>query len=71
MPNSFKIRKVIGALERLGFRAIRQKGSHVFYGHPDGRTTTLPVHRETHIRLLSKIVKKDLKIEMEDFLKLF
>jgi len=31
-------------LLRLGFEAVRQKGSHVFYRHPDGRTTTLPNH---------------------------
>ncbi|HEX7343731.1 MAG TPA: type II toxin-antitoxin system HicA family toxin [bacterium] len=24
---------------------MRQKGSHIFYRHPDGRTTTLPKHR--------------------------
>ena len=28
----------------LGFQAVRQKGSHVFYRHPDGRTTTVPHH---------------------------
>ena len=28
----------------LGFEAVRQKGSHVFYRHPDGRTTTVPNH---------------------------
>jgi predicted RNA binding protein YcfA (HicA-like mRNA interferase family) len=28
----------------LGFRAVKQKGSHVFYRHPDGRTTTIPNH---------------------------
>jgi predicted RNA binding protein YcfA (HicA-like mRNA interferase family) len=27
-------------LLHLGFEAIRQKGSHVFYRHPDGRVTT-------------------------------
>jgi predicted RNA binding protein YcfA (HicA-like mRNA interferase family) len=26
----------------LGFEITRQKGSHVFYRHPDGRTTTTP-----------------------------
>jgi predicted RNA binding protein YcfA (HicA-like mRNA interferase family) len=31
-------------LRNLGFRAVRQKGSHIFYRHPDGRTTTLPNH---------------------------
>lgn len=28
----------------LGFVAIRQKGSHVFHRHADGRTTTVPHH---------------------------
>ena len=28
----------------LGFEPVRQKGSHVFYRHPDGRTTTVPNH---------------------------
>ena len=31
-------------LNRLGFTAARQKGSYVFYRHPDGRTTTVPNH---------------------------
>jgi len=28
----------------LGFQPVRQKGSHVFYRHPDGRSTTIPNH---------------------------
>lgn len=28
----------------LGFVAVRQRGSHVFYRHGDGRTTTVPHH---------------------------
>jgi len=31
-------------LLNLGFECVRQKGSHVFYRHPDGRVTTLPNH---------------------------
>ena len=31
-------------LFRLGFSKVRQKGSHAFYRHADGRTTTLPFH---------------------------
>lgn len=31
-------------LLQLGFEPVRQKGSHVFYRHPDGRTTTIPNH---------------------------
>ena len=37
-------RKVIRALENIGFRQIRQKGSHLFMQHPDGRTTLIPIH---------------------------
>jgi len=37
-------RKVIRALENIGFRQIRQKGSHLFMWHPDGRTTLIPIH---------------------------
>ena len=28
----------------LGFIPIRQKGSHLFFQHPDGRTTVVPRH---------------------------
>jgi predicted RNA binding protein YcfA (HicA-like mRNA interferase family) len=32
-------------LIKLGFVILRQKGSHVFYRHQDGRTTTVPNHQ--------------------------
>ena len=31
-------------LLKMGFSFIRQKGSHKFYRHPDGRYTTIPFH---------------------------
>jgi predicted RNA binding protein YcfA (HicA-like mRNA interferase family) len=31
-------------LFHLGFEKVRQKGSHAFYRHQDGRTTTLAHH---------------------------
>lgn len=31
-------------LYEFGFELKRQKGSHIFYKHPDGRYTTLPHH---------------------------
>lgn len=37
--------KVIKVLEKVGFSVIRQKGSHVFLRHPDGRTTVVPFHK--------------------------
>ena len=37
--------EVCRLLERLGFVAVRQRGSHVQYRHADGRGTTVPVHK--------------------------
>ncbi|MFN3333704.1 MAG: type II toxin-antitoxin system HicA family toxin, partial [Caldilinea sp.] len=34
--------EVIAILDRLGFRQVRQRGSHIQYRHPDGRATTVP-----------------------------
>ena len=35
---------LIKILREFGFREIRQRGSHVFMAHPDGRTTLVPIH---------------------------
>lgn len=62
-------RRVLRALEELGFQVVRQKGSHVFLRHPDGRTTVVPVHPGEDIGkgLLRKIIR-DAGIEVEEFL---
>lgn len=67
-----KPRELIRVLVKLGFKPIRQEGSHIFFEHPDGRTTIIPNHPGEEIRrgLLNKIIKKDLKMEVEEFLKL-
>jgi len=47
-------------LYNLGFERVRQKGSHVFYRHPDGRTTTIPHHagRDLARPLLREILRE-------------
>ncbi|MEK6825122.1 MAG: type II toxin-antitoxin system HicA family toxin [Nanoarchaeota archaeon] len=59
-------------LKRLGFELIRQEGSHMFFRHPDGRTTVVPNHSGENIGrgLLVKIIKKDVQITREEFEKL-
>ena len=66
---SFKAREIIKRLVELGFVSVRQKGSHVFYKHPDGRTTVVPVHAGESVgrRLFSKILS-DIKLTPEEFL---
>jgi len=63
-------KRVIQILERLGFKKIRQRGSHVFLRHPDGRTTIVPIHKGEDIGrgLLQEIIK-DTKLTKEEFLK--
>ena len=58
-------------LNKFGFEIIRQKRSHVFFRHPDGRTTVVPNHPSEEIdrRLLNKIIKHDLKMTREEFMK--
>lgn len=43
----------------------------MFFGHPDGRTTVIPNHPAEHVDrgLLNKIIKHDLQISREEFLK--
>ena len=52
-------KQVIAALKKAGFIAERQKGSHVFLRHPDGRSTVVPTHTGETIGpgLLSKILR--------------
>ena len=58
-------------LKYLGFIRIRQKGSHVFYRHPDGRYTTLPHHKGVLIsRPLLRQILREINITVEEYSKL-
>ena len=64
-------RKVCRILERLGFEPVRQRGSHVYYRHPDERATVIPVHPGEDLgRGLLRSILRDIEISREDFLKL-
>jgi predicted RNA binding protein YcfA (HicA-like mRNA interferase family) len=53
----------------LGFAQIRQKGSHKFFRHSDGRTATIPDHRGEDLGrgILAKVLR-DAETRIEDFL---
>jgi predicted RNA binding protein YcfA (HicA-like mRNA interferase family) len=58
-------------LVELGFAAVRQKGSHVFYRHPDGRTTTVPHHKGRDLaRPLLREILREIDISPDEFQKL-
>ena len=63
-------KQIIRTLQKLGFSIIRQKGSHVFLSHSDGRSTVVPVHGGETIGpgLFYKILS-DTEVEAEFFVK--
>lgn len=58
-------------VERFGFLHTHTTGSHMMYRHPDGRRATIPHHSGEEIGpgLLNKIIKKDLRITRDEFLR--
>ena len=71
-PPQVKARDLVKVVAKLGFKFRDQSGSHAIYIHLDGRKTTIPVHPSETIRtgLLTKIIKKDLKISKEEFIRI-
>jgi len=68
---ALKARDIIRVIEKLGFYAVRQKGSHIFFKHPDGRTTLVPSHGGEDIsRGLLREILNEIKITPDEFLKL-
>lgn len=65
-------RALMKLLRRLGFVEVRSKGSHRRFAHPDGRKTTVPVHkgRDLPRGLLRQIVTIDIGMEMDEFVRL-
>jgi len=62
-------KEIIKALAKVGFVPVRQKGSHVFLRHVDGRRTVVPLHEEVNKSTLMDIIEQT-KLTRQDFLKL-
>ena len=55
-------------LADLGFQPVRQRGSHVFYRHSDGRTTTVPNHPGRDLaRPLVREILREIELTPEQF----
>jgi predicted RNA binding protein YcfA (HicA-like mRNA interferase family) len=69
--STISFRVLIQKVKRLGFVPVRQKGSHIRFAHPDGRKTTIPDHgnQDVPYGLLLKIIRYDLKMDVETFFK--
>lgn len=59
--------EVCRILERLGFQAVRQRGSHIQYRHSDGRGTTVPMHKGRDIAApLLRQIARDIGLTVEE-----
>jgi predicted RNA binding protein YcfA (HicA-like mRNA interferase family) len=71
MPHlpSLSSREIINALSKLGYRKVRQRGSHIRL-HCDGRKPiTIPDHKVIGRGLLRKILR-DAEVSPKKFIKL-
>ena len=62
-------RKVIRALESVGFTYVRTKGSHAVYRNPEGRVTVIPQHSVVKRGTLASILRQS-GLTSAEFLKL-
>ena len=55
-------------LFKLGFEKVRQKGSHAFYRHTSGKTTTVPHHKGRVLaRPLIREILREIEISVEEY----
>jgi len=60
--------QMVRLVRHLGFEFVRQKGSHAYYRHPDGRATVVPMHRGEDLgRGLIRTILRDLEISPEEY----
>jgi predicted RNA binding protein YcfA (HicA-like mRNA interferase family) len=60
-------KKLVAMLLNLGFVERDAEGSHVFFKHPDGRTTTIPMHTKELSRGLLRKILNDVDISREEY----
>ena len=62
-------KEIIGALARIGYREIRQRGSHIRLSCSDRKSVTVPNYKTIGRGLLRKILR-DADISSTEFSKL-
>lgn len=63
-------KKLATILLDLGFVERDAEGSHVFFKHADGRTTTVPMHTKELSRGLLRKILNDIDISREEYEKI-
>jgi len=61
--------QVAAILSNIGFREVRQRGSHKQFRHPSGKTTTVQFHKGRDVSpVLLRQIAKDTGLTLEEFL---
>ena len=56
-------------LLKLSFEKVRQKGSHAFYRHKDGRTTSVPFHANKDLaRPVIREILNEINISITEYM---
>jgi predicted RNA binding protein YcfA (HicA-like mRNA interferase family) len=65
-------KQTVSFLKKRGFIIERQRGSHAFLRHPDGRATVVPLHQGEMIGpgLFAKILR-DIELTPDEFLQAY
>ena len=65
-----KPKEVVSILAKLGFKEVRQRGSHKLFRHADGRTTTVPFHSGRDISpILLRQIANDIELTIDEFIR--
>lgn len=66
MSRTISPKDAVKVLERNGFQAVTQKGSERKMRHPDGRWTTVPMHRKDLKKGTMRAIEKQSGIKLTD-----
>jgi len=65
-----KPKEVVSILAKLGFKEVRQRGSHKLFRHADGRTTTVPFHAGRDISpILLRQIANNIELTIDEFIR--
>lgn len=63
-------RRIISVLAKIGYRKVRQRGSHIRLICPARKSVTVPDYKSVDISLLRKILR-DAELSPKEFMNLF
>lgn len=72
MPKLIPIKPklLVKILFKLGFTQRDAEGSHVFFKHPNGKTTVVPIHNKDLSKGILKKILNDIQLSVEEYDKL-